>query len=650
MRISVPVTIWLLATPILSADTKPLIGWAQEAHPDYSSEVFVRHLAEQKSYGANLVWIGHNNPGYVDKNKVEPGLSYAVYEAILDEKSPLHADAVAQAAAVKRLLDAARLEGMKAVLAIGYQIQMGPVWNKRHEEALRRAHDGRLWTAGGYSASWLAPVYQRDIQEYYRWIDREWVVPYRNVILMLNLADEPHGGDFSDSAEAIFTGETGLTWQEAERTDAGIIKKGHFQNLYIANYARWSATAWKAIDPSVRVTMSFCGSHGRFTNFEPSIAAIFRDTPDNFDVTFDAFLIDNQPGDPIDGRHVSALAMFLTQVGDLSRKYHKRVWLWPEANNWILSQWSPVKGNISDALFGVTLLRNMSEAAGIQLGGLAVWNLDVKEQGLFRDTHPLIYDPQRMFEKISADFKTEAEPVRLRNDVLVWIPESEADYLIGRKPYDYAERIYLLDVYAPLLERGVVARLSSDSQPDLSGIKTVFLVSKYSPRLTHEAYQALDSFIRAGGVLVSNYPILRPEGFWLQLLLNLRFYGNLLWASISHQPGILTRRWGAGKIFVALARMNETRRNVIHEIPPGIAERISSLSALPVDAGGAQGLLAFPQKSSWIFYNTNPEPITIVLRHLSKGTLVTPDGTDTPLPSDRKEISIAHGAWLELAR
>jgi hypothetical protein len=650
LSFSVPLAVWLLAVPTLSSGSKPLIGWAQEAHPDYPADTFAKHLAEQKSYGANLVWIGHNNPGTVDKNKVEPGLSYAVYEAIRDEKSPLHADALAQAAAVKRLLDAARHEEMQAVLAIGYQIQMGPEWNKRHEDALRREHDGRLWTAGGSSASWLAPVYQHDIQEYYRWIDREWVVPYRNVIVMLNLADEPHGGDYSESAEAIFTGETGLSWEEAGQTDVDAAKKGHFQNLYVANYARWSANAWKTIDPAVRVTMSFCGSHGRFANFEPSIAAIFRDTPDNFDVTFDAFLIDNQPGDPIDGKHVSALALFLTQLGDLSRKYNKRVWLWPEANNWILSQWSPVKGNISDALFGVTLLRNMSDASGIQLGGLAVWNLDVKEQGLFRDTHPLNYDPQRMFEKISSDFKTEAQAIRLRDDVLVWIPESEADYLIGRKSYDYAERVYLLDIYAPLLERGILPRLSSDNEPFFNGIKTIFLVSKYAPKLSDKAYQALDSFVRGGGVLVSNYPILRPAGFWPRLLLSLRFYGNLLWASISHHPRIFTLRWGAGKMSMVFERMNETRRNIIHEIPPEIAEEISSISALPVDAQGARGLLAFPQQSSWIFYNTNPDSLRIVLRHPSKGTLVIPDGTSTPLSFDAKEVTLAHGAWLELAR
>src|SRR5579864_9361781 len=151
------------------------IGWAQEAHPDYSAVKFLSDLREQKKFGANLVWIGHNNPGSVDKNKVEPGLSFAVYEALRDEKSPLHADAVEQAAAVKRLLDAARQEDLKVVLAVGYQIQMGPRWNARHPEALRRDDAGKLFEAGGNSASYLSPVYQHDIQEYYRWVDRQWV-------------------------------------------------------------------------------------------------------------------------------------------------------------------------------------------------------------------------------------------------------------------------------------------------------------------------------------------------------------------------------------------------------------------------------------------------------------------------------------------
>ena len=39
-------------------------------------------MARQRASGANVVWIGHNNPGEVDSENAEPGLSYAVYEAL----------------------------------------------------------------------------------------------------------------------------------------------------------------------------------------------------------------------------------------------------------------------------------------------------------------------------------------------------------------------------------------------------------------------------------------------------------------------------------------------------------------------------------------------------------------------------------------
>ena len=47
-------------------------GWAVDAYPEDSAgemEATVRRMAES---GANVVWIGHNNPGVVDPDKVEP--------------------------------------------------------------------------------------------------------------------------------------------------------------------------------------------------------------------------------------------------------------------------------------------------------------------------------------------------------------------------------------------------------------------------------------------------------------------------------------------------------------------------------------------------------------------------------------------------
>src|SRR5258708_2264217 len=73
------------------------VGWAYEAYPEASFQKMRADFALMRANGANAVWIGQNNPGQVDANKVEPGLSYAVYAALQDQKDPLYADARAMA-------------------------------------------------------------------------------------------------------------------------------------------------------------------------------------------------------------------------------------------------------------------------------------------------------------------------------------------------------------------------------------------------------------------------------------------------------------------------------------------------------------------------------------------------------------------------
>ncbi|MFN2183727.1 MAG: hypothetical protein ACK2UU_07040, partial [Anaerolineae bacterium] len=174
-------------------------GWAVEAYPEDSArqmEATVRRLVDN---GANVVWIGHNNPGVVDPDKVEPGLSYAVYEAFTDPADPRHGAAAAVVEAQHRMLLACRKAGVKAVLPVGYQIQMGRVWNENHPADLRLDAAGQPLDiyGGGVSATFYAPNYRRDIEAYYRWVEAEFVQPYADRLLMLNLADEPIGGDYS---------------------------------------------------------------------------------------------------------------------------------------------------------------------------------------------------------------------------------------------------------------------------------------------------------------------------------------------------------------------------------------------------------------------------------------------------------------------
>jgi hypothetical protein len=234
------------------------------------------------------------------------------------------------------------------------------------------------------------------------------------------------------------------------------------------------------------------------------------------------------------------------------------------------------------------------------------------------------------------------------------------------------------------LERGIIPRLSSDNilpspppsplvegRPALpqspiargpasyaggtggargEGYGTVFLISRYSPRLTEQGMRQLESFVREGGVLVTNYPTLKPAKLWSRLILQARFYWNALAATITRRPRTLELAWSRGKIIIVFGRMNEQRRNIVHEIPAAIVDLLGSLADLPVDAGGQHGLLCIPQKKAWLFYNTNPDPLVIQLRRKTQGTLVVPDGTRVPVVEGTTPITLAHGAWLELAR
>jgi len=100
-----------------------------DAYPDLSSSDFVSTLSQMKQAGANLIWLGHNNPVGVDPNAREVALSYAVYTAATNPGDPQYAAAQSIVAAQWRALDAARSVGMKLVLPIGYQTQMGAAWD-----------------------------------------------------------------------------------------------------------------------------------------------------------------------------------------------------------------------------------------------------------------------------------------------------------------------------------------------------------------------------------------------------------------------------------------------------------------------------------------------------------------------------------------
>jgi len=435
----------------------PYAGWAVEAYPEASAaemEATVRRLVD---HGANVVWIGHNNPGEVDAGKVEPGLSYAVYEAYLDSADPRHDDAVAMVEAQHRMLAACRAAGVRAVLPVGYQIQMGQRWNGAHPGDVRRDAEGRPLDiyGGGVSASFYAPAYRADIERYYGWVDAEFARPYADVILMLNLADEPLGGDYSAHAEAEFRRRHGFGFDDVGDDPARQRLLGAFQSRYVVEYANYSAGLWQALHPSLPVTMSFDGAQARQTLTLPDVEALFRDTPANFIVTFDAYPHDGLPHVALSDTNLVGLFLLARSLGLYSARYQKPVWLWAAANSWGLSQASPDPGTVSDAVANGLSLALLVRQGGGDLQGIAYWNYSVKEQGLYNDTHETAYEVETMFQQVSAVLPTlrqlMATPAS-SPEVLVLAPPARAHEAIGAR-----QAAVLLEVF-PLRRLAMLAR------------------------------------------------------------------------------------------------------------------------------------------------------------------------------------------------
>lgn len=354
-------------------------------------------FAMMRANGANAVWIGHNNPGQVDATKVEPGMSYAMYAALQNENNALYEDARGMADAITRALDAARETKLQVILPIGYQIQMGDVWNQAHPNDLRLTFDGQPLNLyhSGYTASPYSPQYRADITRYYEWIQHEYVEPYQDVIVMLSLADEPMGGDYSEHAKKAFAVRYGKTMDALSRDE--IWKIGEFQAGVIADYAAWSANEWQRLNPNILTTMSFHGGDtARRVWGLPEVEKLFSQTPKNFIVTFDAYLHDDLATKPATSDEAAQLKLFLTTLGRYSNIYKKPLALWGGVNAWGLAQESSAPLEIPDAVTNLLLLYDLPTRAGGNVWGVFAWNYNVKQQGLENYTRPTTYDVRTM--------------------------------------------------------------------------------------------------------------------------------------------------------------------------------------------------------------------------------------------------------------
>jgi hypothetical protein len=572
-------------------------GWAVEAYPELSAAEMEGILQRMVRNGANVVWIGHNNPGEVEPDKVEPALSYAVYEAYRDPADPRHDTAAAVVAAQHRMLRACRLVGVKAVLPVGYQIQMGQVWNDNHPADLRRDATGQPLDifGGGVSASFYAPSYRHDINAYYRWLDAEFVQPYADLLLMLNLADEPIGGDYSSHADAAFHARYGFGFADVGVDPARQRLLGEFQSRYVVDYAIYSAKLWQEIHPGLPVTISFDGAQARQTFTMPDLEALFRDTPSNFVVTFDAYPHDGLPNAALSDGNLVGLFLMARSAGLYSARYGRPLWFWAAANSWGLSQASPDPGTLSDAVANGLYLVLLVRQTGGNLQGITYWNYNVKEQGLYNDSHVTTYYPDTMFGRVSAALPTlrwlmDSPPAR--PTVLILAPPARSYVQIGAERAATRLEVQPFSRLTMLAKGGVnAAVVSSLDGWALDGVRAIVVLSPAVDDLAAADLVLLRDLLAAGGKVVAS-----PE------------VGKALAAVSGAAPelryGDMVEQWG--HLYVAqkgIAVLFEDRR---HGLLSGFWQEVLGLDAPQPGYRIVTGRFAF-------CYNPGLEPVTIQL-------------------------------------
>jgi hypothetical protein len=491
-------------------------GWAMDAYPGDTTTFLATQMQRQIGAGANVVWLGHDNPGDVGYYKREPGLSFAVWMAYRDPKASRHADAVAMIRAQQHALDAAQTLHIPIILPIGYQSQMGMAWNLAHPQDARRLADGSVYDGPNpinIDAAFQSPDYQRDILAYYRWIDTTFVRPYIHTILMLNLADEPQRGDYSTWADRAFRATHGYGLREAGSDPKRQEEVGRFESDYAVDYAAWSAKQWLSIDSAVSVTMSFDGGYGRYMHEGPDLEDIFSLPPANFVVTFDAFPRDGLYTTPLHDTDLIELFNLVRTLGHYSAVYDRPLWLWSTANSWGLNEASPDPGNIADAVANGIYLAQLARQTGGDLRGIVVWNFNIKGQGLFNDVHRLSYDPDQMFARVSASFSRLRSIMRTspgQPDTAVLAPNSAELRTAGAKLLPRAQDPYQWDALAVFARANIAAvivtSLDLSTLPDL---RTVLVLARTPADVSAADGRALSTLLTHGGTVLAASGIAR---------------------------------------------------------------------------------------------------------------------------------------------
>lgn len=412
------------------------VGWAYTAIPGNSRESMIADMTRMKDLGANVVYIGHANPGEVDPNGPEPGLCPAVYFALRD-RSAKAPGATSIYQAIIDSLEASKEIGLNVVLPIGYQIQMGADWNARNPDSLRLDNNGNnldFWGSGP-TASPYSPVYQRDIKEYYQWVNREIISKYPHVVA-INLGDEPMGSDFSHWANEEFARRYNTNFDNAPQE-----QRGQFLSEVIADHAALSANMWKEINPAVWTMMTFHIQRER--PWLPNMEALFSKTPDNFVFSSDTHLHDNLPTTELTYQEQVDLYGMVRTESFLSKVYNRPMMLWSSANAWGLSD----QGGIVEANRNFNIVHDIAKQAGGELAMIMEWGWNIKGQGVYGYEGAKMFDPDEMVVAMSSKMRSVRDDLSAsmngQTPKVLYLPSGELYRRLGQDNVSYIAPEYV---------------------------------------------------------------------------------------------------------------------------------------------------------------------------------------------------------------
>ena len=309
-----------------------------------------------------------------------------------------------------------------------------------------------------------------------------------------------------------------------------------------------AAGYWQDITPGLPVTMSFDGGAMREENGLPNLESLFAQAPANFVLTWDMYPRDRGTlAIPINQADIARLFSLVRRIGGFSAQYNRPVWFWSAANSWGLGQTAHNPGTIADAQANLLYLALLMNQTGGHLQGLAVWNYNIKSQGLYNYSccgveRKATWNEDEMFARVSQQFG----PVRsimgqpLNQPDLLYLRPPEWQYrLIGETRADYFLQLMdwgKMDLLARSNSAGVEAGHWPATLPSgWTGIKTVLVLAPpeyYTP----SDLDGLRNFARAGGTVVASLGMAQALGG-----------GNpAVWSDLPAQQA-----YGKGRLFIS---------------------------------------------------------------------------------------------------